>query len=83
MLLHVVHNAFLRHFLALPVWNGLMYYTSGMFEVDDSYQRCEKAYGDFLGEGCGGPTISVLFHVLWMVFGQYTLYVPNSQIQFR
>uniref|UniRef100_A0A6T8D018 Ion transport domain-containing protein n=1 Tax=Cryptomonas curvata TaxID=233186 RepID=A0A6T8D018_9CRYP len=54
-------------------WNGLMYYTSGMFEVDDSYQRCEKAYGDFLGEGCGGPTISVLFHVLWMVFGQYTL----------
>ena len=50
-----------------------MYYTSGMFEVDDLYERCEKAYGDYLGEGCGGAAISVPFHVLWMVFGQYTL----------
>uniref|UniRef100_A0A7S0MY56 Ion transport domain-containing protein n=1 Tax=Cryptomonas curvata TaxID=233186 RepID=A0A7S0MY56_9CRYP len=54
-------------------WNGLMYYTSGMFEVDDVYERCEKTYGDYLGDGCGGPAISVPFHVLWMLFGQYTL----------
>jgi hypothetical protein len=57
-----------------------MYYTSGMFEVDDNYERCEKAYGDYLGEGCGGPAISVLFHVLWMVFGQYTLCVSFSRV---
>lgn len=55
------------------VWNGLMYYTSGMLEVDDTYERCARTYGDYLGEGCGGPMISVPFHVLWMVFGQYTL----------
>ena len=55
------------------VWNGLMYYSAGMMEVDDNFERCAKTYGDYLGEGCGGPAIAVPFHILWMVFGQYTL----------
>jgi len=54
-------------------WNGLMYYPAGMLEVDDLYERCAFTHPDYLGEGCGGPAVSIPFHVLWMVFGQYTL----------
>jgi len=54
-------------------WNGLMYYPAGLLEVDDLYERCAFTHPDYLGNGCGGAAASIVFHVLWIVFGQFTL----------
>eukprot|EP00286_Rhodomonas_abbreviata_P000788 CAMPEP_0181288586 /NCGR_PEP_ID=MMETSP1101-20121128/414_1 /TAXON_ID=46948 /ORGANISM="Rhodomonas abbreviata, Strain Caron Lab Isolate" /LENGTH=992 /DNA_ID=CAMNT_0023392723 /DNA_START=425 /DNA_END=3403 /DNA_ORIENTATION=+ len=50
-------------------WNGIMYYCM----ESDIYRACDKRYGDYLNDGCGGFAISIIFHVLWQVFGTYVM----------
>jgi len=50
-------------------WNGIMAYCS----QDDQFLACQKAYGDYLGDGCGGYYLGTIFHVLWEVIGTYVL----------
>lgn len=39
----------------------------------DAYRACDKTYGSYAGEACGGPIAGVLFHVLWQLLGTYVL----------
>ncbi len=50
-------------------WNGIMYYSRS----DDPYRACDKRYGGYLGDGCGGAALSIAYHVLWQLFGTYVL----------
>jgi hypothetical protein len=50
-------------------WNYVMYYCMQA----DKYRACDKAYGSYAGEACGGPIAGVLFHVLWQLLGTYVL----------
>lgn len=50
-------------------WNGIMSYSRS----DDPYRACDKCYGGYLGDGCGGAALSIVYHVLWQVFGTYVL----------
>ncbi|EKX46067.1 hypothetical protein GUITHDRAFT_55688, partial [Guillardia theta CCMP2712] len=50
-------------------WNGIMTYCS----QDDQFLACQKAYGDYLGDGCGGYYYGTIFHVLWEVIGTYVM----------
>jgi len=46
-------------------WNYVMYYCMQA----DPYKACWKAYGPYLGDGCGSPLAGVLFHVCWQLLG--------------
>ena len=46
-------------------WNYVMYYCMQA----DPYKACWKAYGPYLGDGCGSPLSGVLFHVCWQLLG--------------
>jgi len=50
-------------------WNSIMHYCM----QDDMYKACDKAYGPYLGDGCGGPITGVMFHVIWQLLGTYVL----------
>jgi len=50
-------------------WNEIMYYCS----TDDVYKACDKRYGDYLGDGCGGAFTGTVYHVLWQLFGTYVM----------
>jgi len=56
-------------------WNGFMYYTS----ENDSYHACQKAYGEYLNDGCGGgglgsaAGVGRLIHLTWTVLATYML----------
>mmetsp|Transcript_14436 Transcript_14436/g.35315 ORF Transcript_14436/g.35315 Transcript_14436/m.35315 type:complete len:906 (-) Transcript_14436:124-2841(-) len=50
-------------------WNSIMYYCS----QNDVYLACAKAYGGFLGDGCGGKATGIMFHVAWQLFGTYVM----------
>ena len=47
-------------------WNYVMYYCM----QGDPYKACNKAYGPYLGDGCGSPVAGVLFHVCWQLLGE-------------
>lgn len=50
-------------------WEGIMYYCSST----EVYLACDKKYGDYLGDGCGGPALGVGYHVLWQLVGTYVV----------
>jgi len=50
-------------------WNEIMYYCSN----DDNYRSCDKCYGEYLGDGCGGAFTGIVYHVLWQLFGTYVM----------
>jgi hypothetical protein len=37
------------------------------------YLACSKAYGEYLGFGCGGAPVSRLFHLFWTVLAMLML----------
>jgi len=50
-------------------WNGIMYYCS----QGDIYRSCNKAYSDYLNDGCGGAFVGIAFHFAWQIFGTYLM----------
>lgn len=49
-------------------WNYVMYDCM----QGDLYKACNKAYGPYLGDGCGSPVAGVLFHVCWQLLGKFS-----------
>jgi hypothetical protein len=57
-------------------WNGIMYYTA----QSDPYLACQKAYGNYLSDGCAGGGLGLppglmgrLVHVFWTILATYML----------
>ena len=50
-------------------WNYMMWYSM----QGDPYKACDIAYGDFLGQGCGGQMLGTIYHVAWQLLGTYVL----------
>ena len=50
-------------------WNGMMYYTA----TDDPYLACNKAYGEYLFDGCGSKEAGRIIHFTWTVLATYML----------
>jgi len=64
-------NAFMNLFRQTTgeAWNSIMDTCS----QSDIYHACERAYGDYLNDGCGGPFVGTAFHFAWQIFGTYLM----------